>query len=113
MKKLLILFFISSLLISCSTTKKLTNETARENISNSSGNDGTSYEKAIIINEKSEQKGIDAEYAWLRQNYPGSRLVRQALNFNKEKPYDILTILSAEGVEKKIYFDISKFYGKQ
>jgi predicted Zn-dependent protease len=79
---------------------------------NNDSNDGSSYEKAIVIEEKSEKKGVDAEYAWLRQNYPGCRVGKQALNFKDKKPYDILTITTAEGETRQIYFDISNFFGK-
>jgi hypothetical protein len=112
MRKILFLFIICSLLNSCSTTKKISGATVQENASNLLANDGSSFEKAVVINEKSESKGVDAEYKWLRQNYPGYSLKRQALNFNKKKPYDIITILTGDGVEKKVYFDISKFFGK-
>jgi hypothetical protein len=57
MKKIIFLLIISSLLFSCSTTKKLSNETAtQESTANLSENDGSSYEKAIVINEKSESR---------------------------------------------------------
>lgn len=106
-------FIISGLLISCSTTKRsLTQTTTQESTAILSENDGSSYEKAIIIDVQSESKGISAEYTWLKNNYPGYRSKGQALNFYKKNPYDIITILTAEGIEKKIYFDISKFYGK-
>lgn len=104
---------MSSLLASCSTTKRLSNETAtQENTSNLSANDGSSYEKAIIINAKNESEGVSAEYAWLRQHYKGYSSKGQSLNFYEKKPYDVITILTVDGIEKKIYFDISKFYGK-
>lgn len=74
--------------------------------------DGSSFEKAVFINEKTETAGIGAEYVWLRQNYPGYKLVQQSLAFEKEKPYDIMDIKTADGEKKSIYFDISKFYGK-
>jgi len=113
MRNILVIFTISCLIIACSTTKRISNEqTNQNNISITTENDGSSYEKAIIINERSESKGVGAEYAWLRQNYPGYISKGQSLNFNEKKPYDIITILTAKGIEKKIYFDISKFFGK-
>ena len=113
MRKILTLFAFSCLIISCSTTKKLSNEQInQENISITNENDGSSFEKAIVINERSELKGVGAEYAWLRQNYPGYTSKGQSLTYNKKKPYDIITIVTADGLEKVIYFDISKFFGK-
>lgn len=74
--------------------------------------DGSSYEKAIVIQEKHETAGTQAEYKWIRDNYPGSKTQMQSLNYNNKKPYDIITIKTADGTEKKIYFDISNFFGK-
>jgi len=74
--------------------------------------DGSSYEKAIIIQEKSEGKGVNAEYTWLRENYPGYKTMGQSLNHHEGKPYDIIRIKTSGGTEKSIYFDISHFFGK-
>ena len=112
MKGIILFLLIGSLIISCSTTKRLSRETKKDNVTVSSGNDGSSFEKAIVINEKSESAGVSAEYAWLRENYPGYMAKGQSLNFHRNKPYDIMTIITADGVEKKVYFDISKFFGK-
>jgi len=85
MKRIVLFLLISGLIISCSTTKRLSRETKEDNVTVSSGNDASSYENAIVINEKSESVGVT---------------------------YDIITILTADGVEKEVYFDISKFFGK-
>jgi hypothetical protein len=115
------IIILSALLIcySCSTTTKITKQTNPvtvnqvENKTIISGiHDGTSFESAIIMKEKNENEGVKAEYVWLRANYPGYKLKQQGLNFHKEKAYDILYIISTEGKEKTIYFDISNFYGK-
>jgi len=74
--------------------------------------DGSSYEKAIVIMEKSERTGTAAEYIWLRQNYPGYSTKMQSLNYYKKKPYDILHVVLADGTERAFYFDISNFFGK-
>jgi hypothetical protein len=91
------------LMISCSTTKKVGEQPVA---------DGTSYEKAIIINERNEQAGVHAEYTWLKAHYPGYKLKSQELSFNKKKPYDILHILTDYGQEVVVYFNISKFFLK-
>jgi len=76
------------------------------------GADGSSYEKAIVIQEKSETPGVNAEYKWIAEHYPGYSRGMQSLNFYNKKPYDIITIKTKDGEEKKIYFDISNFFGK-
>ena len=74
--------------------------------------DGSSYERAIVITEKTEGTGTAAEYAWIRKNYPGSVVSSQSLNFVKHRSYDVLHITTDLGFKKSIYFDISNFFGK-
>jgi hypothetical protein len=113
MKKILILFVFCILIVSCSTTKRASNVTTNQNnISITTENDGSSYDKAIVINEKNESDGVHAEYAWLKKKYPGYNSKGQSLSFYKKKPYDIISIVTSEGLEKNIYFNISNFYGK-
>jgi hypothetical protein len=74
--------------------------------------DGSSFENAVIIQETTESKGVDAEYKWLRDNFPGYKSGGQSLDDYKGKPFDIITITTSDGKEKSIYFDISGFFGK-
>jgi hypothetical protein len=76
------------------------------------GADGSSFEKAIVIQEITETKGVDAEYRWLSVNYPGYKRGSQALVSHEKIPYDILTVTTADGAERKFYFDISNYFGK-
>ena len=71
--------------------------------------DGSSFEKAIVIQAKSETEGVGAEYAWLKDHHPGYTRKEQALSFDKGKSYDVLTIKTTDGGEKVVYFDISGF----
>lgn len=78
----------------------------------SAGNDGSSFEKAIVINAANEMDGVPAEYEWLKAHYPGYKVKLQKLVMHNDKPYDLLTIITNKGEEKVIYFDISNFFGK-
>ena len=69
------------------------------------GRDGLSTEKAIIVDS------IAAEYQWVRENCPGFAPEMQALQQINGKPFDVLTVRSASGESRTIYFDISAFYG--
>jgi predicted small secreted protein len=103
MKNIIFILLASSLLVlSCKTAQNLSG----------GERDGSSFAKAIVIDKDNSMDGIAAEYAWIRNQYPGSKSLGQALVFHKKKPYDIIKILTAEGVEKSVYFDISKFFGK-
>jgi predicted Zn-dependent protease len=115
MKKIISSLSIIALLLlfSCSGSKKIVKQNAPATLSvQAVAADGSSFEKAIVINEQHEKQGIDAEYAWIRQHYPGSKVVQQTLNNYKGKSYDILYINTEGAGEKKIYFDISNFLGK-
>jgi hypothetical protein len=112
MKKIVILLVLATLVFSCSTTKKTSEKTGDQySTTATAGRDGSSYEKAIIIKEKSELTGVDAEYTWLKQNYPGYKAKKQLASVNNNKHYDIITIVIGTGEEKDIYFDITNFYG--
>lgn len=112
MKTFFFLLTIGVLIFSCKSTKKISNEPLKQNTSISTENDGSSFEKAIVIKEKNETAGVHAEYEWLKENYPGYRTKGQSLSDYKGRPFDIITIITADGFEKSIYFDISNFFGK-
>lgn len=94
-----------ALLTSCSSSKK-TGQATTSATSSSKDKDGSSFEKAIVV------PSVAAEYAWLREHYPGYKRKGQSLTFKDKKPYDILTVELADGTERKFYFDISSFFGK-
>ena len=57
-------------------------------------------------------EGIAKENEWLDVHYPGHQKRGQALAYHDGKPYDIIYIVTADGEEKEVYFDISSFYGQ-
>ncbi len=60
----------------CSSTKHTaTNPSNNQStiVASTVGADGSSFEKAIVIQETNESSGVDAEYKWIRENYPGSK----------------------------------------
>src|SRR4051812_2120051 len=75
------------------------------------GGDGSSFEKAILIKHATEGTGVKSEYRYIEQHFPGSKVGMQALQNNNKRMYDVLTIQTSEG-EKKVYFDITEFFGK-
>jgi len=112
MKKIVFIIILTGLITSCKISGKITGNSADRSTSVDAKKDGSSYEKAILINEKTETEGVRAEYAWLEKNYPGYKFIMQSLLEHNRKPYDDIQIRTVEGVEKDIYFDISKFFGK-
>jgi hypothetical protein len=78
------------------------------------GGDGSSSEKAVIVQAPNDEAGVKAEYVWLKQRYPGYRLVKQHLFDDDQRNhiYDILDIEIADGTKKSVYFEISSFKDK-
>ncbi|MDR3697962.1 hypothetical protein [Mucilaginibacter sp.] len=109
-RAILFLFIICSLSISCSTSKKALHSNSAS--FSTSESDGSSFDKAIVIQETHETPGIDAEYAWIRNKYPGSQTNSQALVYHNKRPFDIIHIITSDNAKVDVYFDISNFYGK-
>jgi len=74
--------------------------------------DGSSFEHAIVIDTKTEFTGVEAIKSWLGENYPGYKLLLQIHTSRNKGEYDVMLIETSEGIRKKIYFDISGFYGR-
>ncbi len=112
MKKLGFLVLCLLLLNSCSTSKTTVAGHPRHGNAPAATMDGSTYEKAVIIMEKSESTGTAAEYKWLKDHYPGYTMQMQSLTHYKNKPYDILQVTTAAGIRIEVFFDISNFFGK-
>ncbi len=72
----------------------------------SKGGDGSSAAQAVVVGSVAE------EYAWVARHCPGFQFQMQSLQLIDGKPYDVLTLRNAQGEERQIFFDISRFYGK-
>ena len=112
MKKSILFLAICIACAACSSHKKIIKSDSTALAASAADRDGSSFEKAIIITETSERQGIDAEYAWIRKQYPGSKTAGQALTYRDKKPFDIIHIITADDKKLDVYFDISNFYGK-
>ncbi len=114
MRKIILLFLLFSIVFaSCSSTKKSqsisgTHATYPQSVPKST-DDGLSYQTAIVITEKTETKGIDAEYKWIKDHYSDCTIEGQALVNHDKKPYDVITITFSDGKELPLYFDIFQF----
>jgi hypothetical protein len=73
---------------------------------------GLSCNGAIVIAATTERTGIAEENAWIKENYPGARKVKQALTKCNDKAADVVDIETANGRTVSLYFDISNFFGK-
>jgi len=76
------------------------------------GGDGSSFEKAVVIHGANELTGVDAEYDYLAQHYPGYHRGKQSLSFHGKRHFDVLEFTTAGGKKRTIHFDITEFFGK-
>ncbi len=75
--------------------------------------DGSSFERAIVINEKTESLGVQAETTQLNSLYPGYKKVSQRYEDYKGKQHEVINITTQDGREISVYFDVSNYFGKQ
>lgn len=74
--------------------------------------DGSSMANAIPIKAPNEKAGVAAEYRWIAEHFPGYRRGAQALLNNNGRFYDAVNITTASGERRKIFFDITDYFGK-
>lgn len=114
MKTVNLLFVVIIIFLgACSSPKKTTTKTASPTVTRTDilmG--GTSFSNAVVIMVGSEKEGLNEEYKWLANNYPGYGLVRRTHVKNSSKQYDIVRIKTKQGQVKDIYFDSTRFWGK-
>jgi hypothetical protein len=78
----------------------------------SGGEEGSSFATAVVIQASNEFEGIAMEYQWLDSHYPDYHRQSQATTSQGGRVYDLITILTSDGIQKVIYFDITLFFGK-
>ena len=77
------------------------------------GGDGSNIEQAVVIKGATdEETGVAAEYAWLRQKYPGYHNGGQSVMGQGGSKYDKIDFTTTEGQKMTAYFDITDFFGK-
>ena len=116
--QLFALVICSAVIAACSSNKNTVEGTIDKPLPKTAAmfapeRDGTSFDKAIIINEKTERAGIDAENAQLSALFPGSKRVSQRYEVYKDKQHEIVNISTTDNREIQVYFDVSSYFGKQ
>lgn len=114
MKTVNVLFVAIILLGACSSPKKTTTKTASPRVTRTDVlRGGTSFSNAVVIMVENERAGLDEEYKWLSNNYPGYAMIRRTQVKRSSKHYDIIRIKTQQGQVKDIYFDSTRFWGKK
>jgi hypothetical protein len=73
---------------------------------------GTSFENPVIIKVTTERAGVEEEYTWLSNNYPGYTTIRKTPANKAKKHYDIIRIRTRDGQVKDVYFETTHFFGR-
>jgi len=82
---------------------------ATKNFKYGSG-DGLTMSTAVEIRTRSETDGGIMIRDWIRQRYPGYVVHQQELIEQRDKAYNMITILGPSNTSTNIYFDISTYY---
>ncbi len=77
-----------------------------------SGGNGFSFEEAIMISDCSNIEGVEQEYIEVRERFGNYQLIRQSLQDQSGRMYDVLEMKLKDGREITLYFDITDFFGK-
>ena len=70
--------------------------------------DGSSYDKAVII-EGSMRKSLELEWKWITLHYPGARGPSEPKTSvdGQSRRFAAITFTTQDGTPKTVYFDIS------
>jgi len=113
MKSVFVFFIVVIVAVACSSPKKTPPKADSPTVTHSDVlNGGTSISNPVVIMVQDERTGLDEEYKWLSINYPGYSLVRRTHVTRSSKQYDIVRIKTRQGHLKDIYFDSTRFWGK-
>src|ERR1043166_1037633 len=76
------------------------------------GGDGSSCERAVIVNVRGWREGVAAEYQYLKEKFPGGPPDSQAPAGGEDgRRYDVIEWMRADGSSVRVCFDINQFFG--
>ena len=110
------LFLILIIFLSACSSPKTTTSVKKDSPGKSTEADvfrgGTSFENPVVIKVEKESAGIEEEYKWLSNNYPGYSAIKKSHISAGKKHYDVIRIRTRDRQVKDIYFDVTSFFGK-
>ncbi len=88
--------------------------------------DGTSFERAIVLEAKTQTDGIAAQQAWIEEHLPGAQPApppttksdEEIVSFGQEviqnggKLYSVVHLVTPDGNTRAVHFDITGYFGK-
>lgn len=72
--------------------------------------DGQTMATAVQIRTRSETEGGVMIRKWIRTNYPGYTIQEQELMEQRDKAFNMITIIGPNNTAQRVYFDISSYY---
>ena len=72
--------------------------------------DGQTMANAVQIRTRSETDGGVLIRNWIKANYPGYTIQEQELIEQRERAYNMITIIGPSNTAQRLYFDISTYY---
>jgi hypothetical protein len=72
--------------------------------------DGRTMATAVEIRTRSETEGGRLVLDWIRANYPGYSVQQQQLIEQRDRPYNMITLIGPGNTAQRVYFDISSYY---
>jgi hypothetical protein len=72
--------------------------------------DGQTMSTAVEIRTRSETDGGIMIRDWIKTRYPGYTIQEQELIEQRDKAYNMITIIGPSNTPQSIYFDISTYY---
>ena len=113
MKTARVLFILIITVVACTPPKKPSTKADLPTLTSADKLiGGTSFSDPVVIMVENERTGLDEEYKWLSINYPGYSMVRRTHVTRSSRHYDIVRIKTKQGHLKDIYFDSTRFWGK-
>ena len=100
------------LLAACGSPPRTTPEPVESPSVADADRDGSTCERAVVIKASDEKAGVAAEYAWLRNHFPGYRMGSQSVRGDNGRMYDVLDFMTRDSEAKSVCFDITAFYGR-
>jgi hypothetical protein len=109
MKTWLVTLAAAVLMAACSSSPSNNTNPGRKNFKYGTG-DGQTMATAVEIRTRSDFDGGVMIKEWIRANYPGYAITEQELIEQRDKAYNMITIIGANNTSHRVYFDISMYY---
>jgi ABC-type glycerol-3-phosphate transport system substrate-binding protein len=111
MKMLIAALAAATLLAGCQGSSTTNTPTApgKKNFKYGTG-DGLTMSTAVEIRTHSDTDGGILIKDWIRANYPGYTIQFQELREERDRAYNMITIIAPDNSQKNVYFDISMYY---